>query len=87
MPRWRFISTLQNCDPLMKMLYSDSIIWLYDRDVPKSSTLDGYPTDIASSPGPTQKSGKGPGVTCKNCHVCCVSSLLPHKTRLYIVTL
>ena len=30
---------------------------------------------VASSPGPTQKSGKGPGVTCKDSRMCCVSSL------------
>ena len=30
---------------------------------------------VASSPGPTQKSGKGPGVTCKYSRMCCVSSL------------
>ena len=32
-------------------------------------------TIVASSPGPTQKSGKGPSVTCKNSRMCCVSSL------------
>ena len=36
--------------------------------------VQGY-LDLASSPGPTQKSGKGPGVTCKNSRMCCVSSL------------
>ena len=30
---------------------------------------------LALSPGPTQKSGKGPGVTCKDSCMCCVSSL------------
>ena len=30
---------------------------------------------LALSLGPTKKSGKGPGVTCKNSHMCCVSSL------------
>ena len=30
---------------------------------------------VASSPGPAQKSGKGPGVTCKNSRTCCASSL------------
>ena len=31
--------------------------------------------NVASSLGPTQKSGKGPGHTCKTSHMCCVSSL------------
>ena len=31
--------------------------------------------EVASSPGPAQKSGKGPGVTCKNSRMCRVSSL------------
>ena len=30
---------------------------------------------VASSPGPAQKLGKGPGVTCKDSHMRCVSSL------------
>ena len=34
-----------------------------------------YGVILASSPGPTQKSGKGPGVTCKYSRMCCVSSL------------
>ena len=30
---------------------------------------------LALSPGPAQNLGKGPGHTCKNFHMCCVSSL------------
>ena len=30
---------------------------------------------LASSPGPAQNLGKGPGHTCKNFRMCCVSSL------------
>ena len=43
-----------------------------------SSATDSVGEDqwsLASSPGPTQKSGKGPGVTCKNSCMCWVSSL------------
>ena len=37
-------------------------------------TLDSS-QELASSPGSTQKLGKGPGVTCKDSCMCCVSSL------------
>ena len=32
-------------------------------------------SDLALSPGPAQKSGKGPGVNCKVSPMCCVSNL------------
>ena len=35
----------------------------------------GRASELASSPGSVQKSGKGPGHTCKNSRMCCVSSL------------
>ena len=41
-----------------------------------SPSSSSFPAPIvASSPGPTQKLGKGPGVTCEDSCMCCVSSL------------
>ena len=36
-------------------------------------------SELASSPAPVQKSGKGPGHLCKNSRMCCVSNLCLEK--------
>ena len=58
----------------------------HERVYPLMNDFQGLPprgTDtLALSPGSTQKSGKGPGVTCKYSRMCCVGHMEKQETEI-----